>query len=145
MNKIGMISLGCAKNLVNSEQMLYLLNQAGYEITGDCMDADAVVVNTCAFIESAKTEAIDTILELAEAKSTRGHNQERSSWPVACRSGIRTRSGRSCRRSTQSSASVAFSEIVAASAVTIRCLNGEGFAQHFGDVNEPEAGNQTAR
>lgn len=67
-NKIGMISLGCAKNLVNSEQMLYLLREAGYEITGDCSDADAVVVNTCGFIESAKTEAIDTILELAQSK-----------------------------------------------------------------------------
>ncbi len=69
MNKVGLISLGCAKNLVNSEQMLYLLRQAGYELTEDCLKADAVVVNTCAFIESAKTEAIDTILELAEAKS----------------------------------------------------------------------------
>ena len=69
MNKVGLISLGCAKNLVNSEQMLYLLRQAGYELTEDCLEADAVVVNTCAFIESAKTEAIDTILELAEAKS----------------------------------------------------------------------------
>jgi ribosomal protein S12 methylthiotransferase len=68
MNKIGLISLGCAKNLVNSEQMLFLLREAGYEITGDCDCADAVVVNTCGFIESAKMEAIDTILELAQAK-----------------------------------------------------------------------------
>jgi ribosomal protein S12 methylthiotransferase len=69
MNKVGLISLGCAKNLVNSEQMLCLLSQAGYEITEDLSGADAVVVNTCAFIETAKTEAIDTILELAEAKN----------------------------------------------------------------------------
>ncbi len=69
MNKVGLISLGCAKNLVNSEQMLYLLRAAGYEITGDCLDADIVVVNTCAFIESAKSEAIETILELGAAKS----------------------------------------------------------------------------
>ena len=68
MNKVGLISLGCAKNLVNSEQMLYLLREAGYEITGDTDGADAVVVNTCGFIESAKTEAIDTILELGQAK-----------------------------------------------------------------------------
>ena len=72
MNKVGLISLGCAKNLINSEQMLYLLLEAGYEITDDCLDADAVIVNTCAFIDSAKTEAIDTILELAEAKKD-GH------------------------------------------------------------------------
>lgn len=68
MNKVGLISLGCAKNLVNSEQMLFLLREAGYEITGDCDSADAVVVNTCGFIESAKMEAIETILELAQAK-----------------------------------------------------------------------------
>ena len=75
MNKVALISLGCAKNLVNSEQMLYLLREAGYDITGDTggdvadMDAaDAVVVNTCGFIESAKTEAIETILELGQAK-----------------------------------------------------------------------------
>ena len=75
MNKVGLISLGCAKNLVNSEQMLYLLLEAGYDITDDCLNADAVIVNTCAFIESAKTEAIDTILELAQAKSD-GHIQK---------------------------------------------------------------------
>lgn len=68
MIKVGLISLGCAKNLVNSEQMLYLLREAGYEITGDTDGADAVVVNTCGFIESAKTEAIETILELGQAK-----------------------------------------------------------------------------
>jgi len=67
MNKVGLISLGCAKNLVNSEQMLFLLREAGYDVSGDT-DADAVVVNTCGFIESAKMEAIETILELGEAK-----------------------------------------------------------------------------
>ena len=68
--KIGMISLGCAKNLVNSEQMLYLLRQEGYDVTGDVRTADVAVLNTCGFIESAKTEAIDTILELGELKKT---------------------------------------------------------------------------
>jgi len=68
MNKVGLISLGCAKNLVNSEQMLYLLREAGYEISGDTDGADAVVVNTCGFIESAKMEAIETILALGRAK-----------------------------------------------------------------------------
>ncbi len=66
--KIGMISLGCAKNLVNSEQMLYLLSEAGHEIVTDCAEADAVIINTCGFIDSAKSEAIDNILEMAELK-----------------------------------------------------------------------------
>ena len=63
-----MISLGCAKNLVNAEQMMYLLEQAGYEVSGETEGADAVIVNTCGFIDAAKSEAIDVILELAEAK-----------------------------------------------------------------------------
>ena len=66
--KVAMISLGCAKNRVNSEQMMYLLREAGYEVTGEPEGAAAVVVNTCAFIESAKTEAIETILEIAALK-----------------------------------------------------------------------------
>ena len=56
---IGMISLGCAKNQVNAEHMLWLLRQAGYEISPDPDGAELVIVNTCGFIESAKTEAID--------------------------------------------------------------------------------------
>ncbi|MBQ6837148.1 MAG: 30S ribosomal protein S12 methylthiotransferase RimO [Clostridia bacterium] len=69
MNKtIHLISLGCAKNQVNSEQMLFLLKEAGYNITEYIEDADAVVVNTCGFIDSAKKEAIDTILESAQYK-----------------------------------------------------------------------------
>lgn len=67
--RIGIISLGCAKNLVNSEQMMFLLDEAGYEVTGETENVDAVIVNTCGFIDSAKSEAIDTILELAEAKA----------------------------------------------------------------------------
>ncbi|MDR3278670.1 MAG: MiaB/RimO family radical SAM methylthiotransferase, partial [Oscillospiraceae bacterium] len=66
---VGLISLGCAKNLVNSEQMLYLLREAGFEISGEPRGADVVVVNTCGFIETAKTEAIQTILELGEWKA----------------------------------------------------------------------------
>jgi ribosomal protein S12 methylthiotransferase len=66
--KVGIISLGCAKNLVNTEQMMFLLGEAGYEVTGDIEDARAVIVNTCGFIESAKMEAIETILELGRAK-----------------------------------------------------------------------------
>ena len=67
---VGLISLGCAKNLINSEQMLCLLNEAGYTITDDPAEADALSINTCAFIDSAKSEAIDNILECAELKKT---------------------------------------------------------------------------
>ena len=63
-----MISLGCAKNLVNSEQMLYLLSEAGYTLVPEAEGADFAVVNTCGFIDAAKSEAIDAILELAELK-----------------------------------------------------------------------------
>ena len=66
--KIAMISLGCAKNLVSSEQMLCLLDDAGYELTSGFDGADAVIINTCGFIDSAKSEAIDNILEMAELK-----------------------------------------------------------------------------
>ena len=66
--KIAFISLGCAKNLVNTEQMMALVREAGYEITGDPEGADAAVLNTCGFIEAAKSEAIDHILELARLK-----------------------------------------------------------------------------
>ncbi len=68
--KIGMISLGCPKNLVDSEVMLGLAQQAGHELTRDAAEADVLVVNTCAFIDKAKQESIDTILEMAEHKKT---------------------------------------------------------------------------
>ena len=63
-----MISLGCAKNLVNSEQMLYLMSEAGFTLVPDPDGADLVIVNTCGFIDAAKSEAIDNILEMAELK-----------------------------------------------------------------------------
>ncbi len=66
--KVALISLGCPKNLVNSEQMLYLINEAGMELVPEPEDADTVVINTCGFIESAKSEAIDTIIEMGELK-----------------------------------------------------------------------------
>ncbi|HSP91731.1 MAG TPA: 30S ribosomal protein S12 methylthiotransferase RimO [Vicinamibacterales bacterium] len=68
--KIGFVSLGCPKNLVDSEVMIGLVQQAGHEITADPSSADVLVVNTCAFIDSAKQESVDTILELAELKKT---------------------------------------------------------------------------
>lgn len=66
--KIALISLGCPKNLVNSEQMLYLLAESGFELVDDPNGADAAIVNTCGFIDSAKSEAIENILELGELK-----------------------------------------------------------------------------
>ena len=67
--KVAFISLGCAKNLVNAEQMMALCQEAGYIVTGDPEGADVAVLNTCGFIDSAKSEAIDNILELAELKA----------------------------------------------------------------------------
>src|SRR4051794_12434227 len=70
--KVGLISLGCPKNLVDSEVMLGLAEQAGHELTQDASSADVLVVNTCAFIDSAKQESIDTILEMARHKTDGG-------------------------------------------------------------------------
>lgn len=66
--KVGMVSLGCSKNLVDSERMLYKLRQRGYELVTEPGLADVAVVNTCGFIQSAKEEAIDTIIELGKLK-----------------------------------------------------------------------------
>src|SRR5918911_4113431 len=66
--KVGLISLGCPKNLVDSEVMLGLAQHAGHQLTADAADADVLVVNTCAFIDRAKQESIDTILEMAARK-----------------------------------------------------------------------------
>ena len=67
--RIAFQSLGCAKNLVNTEQMMALCRDAGHAVTGDPVGVDVAVLNTCGFIESAKSEAIDSILELAELKN----------------------------------------------------------------------------
>ena len=69
MKKVGFISLGCPKNLVDSEVMMGRLQQAGYEITAEAGEADTLVVNTCGFIDSAKRESIDAILEAARQKA----------------------------------------------------------------------------
>ena len=69
MKKVGFISLGCPKNLVDSEVMMGQLQQKGYQITADAEQADTVVVNTCGFIESAKQESIEAILEAARLKT----------------------------------------------------------------------------
>ena len=67
--KVGMISLGCPKNQVDGEALLAKLQKAGYEIVNNIEDSDVMIVNTCGFIEQAKKEAIDTILEVAEYKN----------------------------------------------------------------------------
>lgn len=67
--KVGMISLGCPKNQVDGELMLEKLNKAGFQIVGAIEEADIMIINTCGFIEDAKREAIETILEVAEYKS----------------------------------------------------------------------------
>jgi len=68
--KIGFVSLGCPKNLVDTEVMMGQLTQAGHELTPHPSDADVIVVNTCSFIDPAKQESVDTILEMAEYKKT---------------------------------------------------------------------------
>ena len=69
LQKVGFISLGCPKNLVDSEVMMGQLQQKGYQITANAEDADTVVVNTCGFIDSAKKESIEAILEAAQLKT----------------------------------------------------------------------------
>lgn len=69
--KIGFVSLGCPKNQLDTEVMLHEVMEAGYEITPEDIDADVIIVNTCAFIESAKKEAIDNILDVAWLKKNR--------------------------------------------------------------------------
>src|SRR5688500_2881008 len=68
--KIGMVSLGCPKNLVDSEVMLGLAQKQGHQLTREAGDAEVLIVNTCAFIDKAKQESIDAILEMAEHKKT---------------------------------------------------------------------------
>lgn len=68
--KIGVVSLGCPKNLVDSETMLGLIHEENYKITNDPSEAEIIIVNTCGFIESAKEESINTILQMAEYKKS---------------------------------------------------------------------------
>jgi ribosomal protein S12 methylthiotransferase len=73
--RVGLISLGCAKNLVDAEIMLGSLMQSGVEITNDASSADAVIVNTCSFIDSAQEESVDTILESVELRDANQRGQ----------------------------------------------------------------------
>ena len=73
--RVGLISLGCAKNLVDAEIMLGSLLKSGVEITNDAASADAVIVNTCSFIDSAQEESVDTILESVELRDANQRGQ----------------------------------------------------------------------
>src|SRR2546427_11649186 len=73
--RVGLISLGCAKNLVDAEIMLGTLLKDGVEITNDAEEADVVIVNTCSFIDSAQEESVDTILESAEVREAKNRGQ----------------------------------------------------------------------
>ncbi len=66
--KIGFISLGCSKNLVDTEMMIGLFEKHGFEVVNNPQKAEIILINTCGFIESAKTEAIDIILEMSGYK-----------------------------------------------------------------------------
>src|SRR4030088_544725 len=70
--KVGFVSLGCPKNLVDSEVMMGMLQTGGAQITARAEDADVIVVNTCSFIDSAKQESVNTILEMAQHKIAAG-------------------------------------------------------------------------
>jgi len=73
--RVGLISLGCAKNLVDAEIMLGSLLKSGVEITNDAAQADVVIVNTCSFIDSAQEESVDTILQSAQLRDACNPNQ----------------------------------------------------------------------
>src|SRR5215467_1913124 len=73
--RVGLISLGCAKNLVDAELMLGTLLKDGVEITNDAEQADVVIVNTCSFIDSAQEESVDAILESAEVRKAHNRGQ----------------------------------------------------------------------
>jgi len=75
--KIGFVSLGCPKNLVDSEVMMGMLHQAGGDITSSAEDAEILVVNTCSFIDSAKQESVNTILEMVQHKAAHGGKAQR--------------------------------------------------------------------
>ena len=70
MKKVGFISLGCSKNLVDTEMMLGIMEKGGYQLTKDLNEAHIIIVNTCTFIDTAKEESIETILEAAQYKKT---------------------------------------------------------------------------
>ena len=89
---VGFISLGCPKNLVDSEVMMGLLDRAGARLTSHPEEAEILIVNTCSFIDTAKQESVDTILEMARHKTS--GSAKNSSSPAAWWSAIATKSKR---------------------------------------------------
>ena len=100
--RAALISLGCAKNTVDSEIMLAALAGAGYRLVSEAEDAQVAIINTCGFIEDAKRESIDTILEVAQLKEAGG--LETRSWRAVWPSATGENSPRGCSRWTCSSA-----------------------------------------
>lgn len=82
--KVGFVSLGCSKNLIDTEMMIGVFKNNGFTIVNNPQTADIIVINTCGFIEPAKEEAINTILEMAEYKKNR-KVQNISSNRMSCR------------------------------------------------------------
>ena len=76
--KVGFVSLGCSKNLVDTEKTIGVFKSNGYEIVVDPKEAEVIVINTCGFIEKAKEEAINTILEMSEYKKKKCKYQKYS-------------------------------------------------------------------
>jgi ribosomal protein S12 methylthiotransferase len=84
MIKVGLISLGCAKNLVDSEIMVGHLHKAGMAMTGDATEADVVIVNTCSFLNASKEESIQAILETHEDRGMRKRRKEQKLIVAGC-------------------------------------------------------------
>ena len=80
---VGFISLGCSKNLIDTEMMIGLFKNNNFTIVNDPKIADIIVINTCGFIESAKQEAINTILEMAEYKKNRKMQNFNCNWMLS--------------------------------------------------------------
>ena len=111
--KVGLVSLGCAKNLIDSEIMIGHLAQAGMAMTPDAAEADVVIVNTCSFIDASKHEALEAIYEMSDGKATARKKGQKlivagcmaSATKAPCPSSRGPRGASSCRRSTLSSGS----------------------------------------
>src|SRR5256714_7169263 len=127
--KVGMISLGCAKNLVDAEVMLGSVLERGMEITSRAEDADVLVVNTCAFIDSAKEESIEAILE---AHQRRGLNK-RANQKLIVSGCMSQRFSRELRKSLpEVDAFIGLDQVSQLGAIIERVLEGE---QENGDVD----------
>ena len=96
MRKIAFVSLGCDKNTVDSEIMLSLLTEHGYELTKQDEEADAIIINTCAFILDAQEESINTIIEMESISKQAG--VRRWWWRAVWRSAMRTKFLKKCPR-----------------------------------------------